>query len=158
LASSSEPSRKRGGEEDDEDESHHPRLIKEGIALAPEEPEEVAPPPTEEPEEVSLPPPEEAPPPVEAAPTLALTAEEASWAINLFREAFNKLRGVAVHLGVLGPNDLLERTMKDFAFKIHIVVRDLERSVLGLVDDDGGLDGFGSDYDDGAPPTATSSA
>jgi hypothetical protein len=59
-------------------------------------------------------------------------------------------------------------TVKDYPFKINILVGDLERGVLAPVDDDGdddgGLDisgfgpGSGSDYDGGAPPAATTSA
>jgi hypothetical protein len=56
---------------------------------------------------------------------------------------------------------LLQRTVKGFTFKIHILARDLERAVLGPVDDDdgddGGLDGSSSDSDGGAPPVATTS-
>jgi hypothetical protein len=72
----------------------------------------------------------------------------------LFREAFNRLRRVAVHLGVPAPNDLLQRTVKDYAFKIHILAGDLERGVLAPVDDDDGDDGS---FDGGAPPAATTS-
>ena len=153
MASSSEPSRKRGREEDDDDESRRRRLVKEGTTLVPEEPEEVPPPP---PEEAS------APQPVEAVSAPPLTANEATWSVNLFREAFVRLRRVAVHLRVPVPNDPLQRTVKDYAFKIHILAGDLERGVLAPVDDDGSLDGSGSgsgsDSDGGAPPAATTSA
>jgi hypothetical protein len=43
MASSSEPSRKQGREEEDDDESCRRQLVREGMALAPEEPEEVPP-------------------------------------------------------------------------------------------------------------------
>jgi hypothetical protein len=88
----------------------------------------------------------------------------------LFSDAFVKLWKVAIHLGVLGPNDPLQRTVKDYAFKINILAGDLERGVLAPVDDDdsndGSLDGSGtgsssasdSDSDGGAPPAATTSA
>jgi hypothetical protein len=57
-------------------------------------------------------------------------------------------------------------TIKDYAFKINVLVGDLERGVLAPVDDDGGDDGglnvsgsgSGSDSDGGAPPAATTSA
>jgi hypothetical protein len=55
-------------------------------------------------------------------------------------------------------------TVKDYAFKITVLVGDLERGVLTPVDDDdgdyGGLDvsGSGSDSDGGAPPAATTSS
>jgi hypothetical protein len=57
-------------------------------------------------------------------------------------------------------------TMNDYAFKINILVGDLERGVLAPVDDDGGdnggddgsLNGSGSDSDGGAPPVVTISA
>jgi hypothetical protein len=56
--------------------------------------------------------------------------------------------------------------VKDYAFKINVLVGDLERGVLSPVDDDngddGGLDvsgsGSDSDADGGAPPAATTSA
>jgi hypothetical protein len=59
-------------------------------------------------------------------------------------------------------------TVKDYAFKINVLVGDLERGVLVNDDggDDGGLDvsvsvsgsGSGSDSDGGSPPAATTSA
>jgi hypothetical protein len=86
--------------------------------------------------------------------------------VNLFCEAFMKLRKVVVHLGVPAPRDLLQMTVKDYAFKINILVGNLERGVLAPVGDDGNndsgedgsLDGSGSDSDGGAPPAATTSA
>jgi hypothetical protein len=81
----------------------------------------------------------------------------------LFHEAFVMLRKVVVHLGVPAISDLLQTTMKDYAFKINVLVGDLERGVLAPVDDDGGDDGgldvssFGSSSDsdsDGGPPPA----
>jgi hypothetical protein len=50
--------------------------------------------------------------------------------------------------------------VKDFTSKIYILTGDLERGVLGPVDDEGGNDGGldGSDSDCGAPPAATISA
>jgi hypothetical protein len=54
--------------------------------------------------------------------------------------------------------------VKDYAFKINILVGDLERGVLTPVidddSDDGSLDdsGSGSDSDSGAPLAATTSA
>jgi hypothetical protein len=64
--------------------------------------------------------------------------------------------------------------VKDLAFKINLLDRDLERIVVGPDDDgggddggcdgsdDGSLDGFGSDSDSdsdgGSPPTATTFA
>jgi hypothetical protein len=45
--------------------------------------------------------------PVEAISAPALTADEATWSVNLFCEAFNRLRQVAIHLGVRAPNDPL---------------------------------------------------
>jgi hypothetical protein len=130
----------------------------------PDELEEVPPHLPEEPEEVPLPPHEEepVPQPVEVVSSLALTADKASWSVNLFCEAFNRLQWVAVHLGVPAPNDPLQRTVKDYAFKIHILAGDLERGVLAPVDDDGGddgsLDSSDSDSDDGAPPAATTAS
>jgi hypothetical protein len=52
----------------------------------------------------------------------------------------------------------------DYAFKINVLVGELERGVFPLVydDDNGGLDVSGSnsnsDSDGGAPPAATTSA
>jgi hypothetical protein len=82
----------------------------------------------------------------------------------LFHEAFVKLRKVAVHLGVQPPSHPLQTTVKDYAFKIYVLVGDLKRGVLAPVDDDdgddGGLDisGSGSNSDGGASPTVTTSA
>jgi hypothetical protein len=88
--------------------------------------------------------------------------DEATWLVNLFRDAFVKLRKVAVHLGVPVPNDPLQRTMNDYAFKINILSWDLEIGVLAPIDngggDDGSLDGSGSGSDGGAPPATTTSA
>jgi hypothetical protein len=55
--------------------------------------------------------------------------------------------------------------VKDYAFKINVLVGDLERGVLAPVDDDGGDDGsldifgsgFDSDSDGGAPQAVTTS-
>jgi hypothetical protein len=75
----------------------------------------------------------------------------------LFSDAFVKLQKVAVHLGVAVPNDPLQRTVKDYTFKINILIGNLERGVLAPVDDDDDDDGSldvsssGSDSDGGAP-------
>jgi hypothetical protein len=86
----------------------------------------------------------------------------------LLHEAFVNLGKVDAHLGVQPPSHPLHTTVTDYAFKINVLVGDLERGVLPPVDDDsgddGGLDvsragsGFGSDSDSGAPPAVTISA
>jgi hypothetical protein len=153
----------------------------------PAEPEEVPPPLPAEPEKVPQPSPAEVkpPPPDVVKPPLPdeleealapqpmavvhappLNANEATWSVNLFRDAFMMLRNVVIHLGVPIPRDPLLMTMNNYAFKINIFVGDLERGVLTTVDDDGcndcSLDGSGScsgsDFDGGAPPAATTSA
>jgi hypothetical protein len=56
--------------------------------------------------------------------------------------------------------------VKDYAFKIHILVGDLERGMLAPINDDGGDDGSldgsspgsGSSSDCGVPPAVTTSA
>jgi hypothetical protein len=71
----------------------------------PTEPEEVEPPP---PTEVKPPLPEEVKPPrrnvvlqpVAAVRAPPLSTEEAFWSTKLFLKAFEKLRKVAIHLGV----------------------------------------------------------
>jgi hypothetical protein len=74
-----------------------------------------------------------------------------------------KLQKVVVHLGVPPTSHPLQTTVKDYAFKISVLVGDLERGVLPPVDDDssdgGGLDfsGSSSDFDGGAPPAASTS-
>jgi hypothetical protein len=133
----------------------------------------VPPPPPAEPEEVKPPPPEEVKPPrhkvalqLTALCAPGLSAEEGSWSAKLFHEAFVKLQKVAIHLEVQPPSHPLQTTVKDYAFKINVLVGDLERGVFAPVDDadsdDGGLDvsGFGSDSDSdgGAPPATTTSA
>jgi hypothetical protein len=174
MASSSEQSRKRGREEVSLPPPAEPEKVK------PPPPEEVPPPPPVEvklppSEEVKLPPPKEVKPPrrkvalqpmaVVRAP--ALNADEATWSANLFHEAFVKLRKVAIHLMVPAPSHPLQMTMKDYAFKVNVLVGDLERGVLAPVDndgsDDGGLDvsgsgsGSDSDSDSGVRPAATTS-
>jgi hypothetical protein len=154
MASSSKPSRKRGREE--------------VPPAPPAEPEEVPPPPPTELEEVPPPPPAKVKPPlpkVALQPVVVVRApplnvDEATWSVNLFREAFVKLRKVVVHLGVPAPKDLLQMTVKDYAFKINVLVGDLESGVLAPVDDDSGDDGGldVSDSDGGAPPAATTYA
>jgi hypothetical protein len=120
----------------------------------PAEPEKVQPPPPAEPEKVKPPPPEEVPPPSPAEVKLpppeevkpprckvalqpvtvvrahALNADKATWSANLFHKAFVKLRKVAIHLGVLAPSHPLQMIVKDYAFKINVLVGDLERGVL----------------------------
>jgi hypothetical protein len=172
MTSSSEPSRKQGREEDDDDKSRHRRLIKMGTVPTPEE---ALPPPPEEPEEVPPPVPEEAPTP---SPVEAVTLPQLHlvdiWYVNMFLQAFRRLRRVAVELGLPQPNDLLQRTMRDCTYKIHDLARDLEGVVIGPHDDNdddgdvgsfngsdnGGLDGSssGSDSDGEAPLAATTSA
>jgi hypothetical protein len=92
---------------------------------------------------------------MEDTPAPELTTEEAMWSVNLFCEAFSRLRWVAVYLDVQGPNDPLQRTVKDFTFKIHIFAGGLERSVLGPDDDDNGDDGVFDDGDTTPAPTPT---
>jgi hypothetical protein len=143
-------------------------------------PEEVPPPTPAEvkppsPEKVKTPPLKEVMPPrrkvalqpMAAVRAPALSAEDTSWSAKLFHEAFVKLRKVSVHLGVQPPSHPLQTTVKDYAFKINVLVGDLERGVLAPVDDndsdDGGLDVSGSgscsgsDTDGGAPLVATTS-
>jgi hypothetical protein len=87
LAPSSEPSTKREREE-----------------VPPPPPTEVKLPP---PEEVKPPPPKVALQPVAVVRAPPLNANEATWSLNLYREAFVKLRKVAIHLGVPAPRDPL---------------------------------------------------
>jgi hypothetical protein len=130
----------------------------------------VPPPPPDEPEEAL------APQPMAVVRAPPLNADEATWSVSLFSDAFVKLRKVVVHLGVPGPNDPMQRTVKDYAFKINILAGDLWRGVLAPAGDDSGddssFDGSGtgsgsdsgsssssdSDSDDGVPPAATTSA
>jgi hypothetical protein len=135
MASSSEPSRKQGREE---------------VPLPPSA--EVKLPP---PKEVKPPPPEVVLQPMAVMHAPPLNADEATWSVNLFRDAFVKLQKVTVHLGVPAPRDPLQMTVKDYAFEINILVGDLERGVL---DGSGSGSGSGSDSDGGAPPAATTSA
>jgi hypothetical protein len=97
----------------------------------PTEPKEVPPP---LPEKVKPPPPQVALQLVAVVRAPPLNADEATWLVNLFCEAFVKLRKVAIHLRVPAPRDPLQMTVKDYAFKINILVGDLERGVLAPVD------------------------
>jgi hypothetical protein len=83
----------------------------------------------------------------------------------MLHQTFVSLGKVAVHLGVQQPTHPLQTTVMDYAFKINILVGEMERGVLPPVYDDdgyddGGLDvsGSGSDSDGGAPPAVTTSA
>jgi hypothetical protein len=100
--------------------------------------------------------------PVAVVHAPALNAEKATWLANLFHEAFVKLQKVAVHLEVPTPSHPWQMTMKNYAFKINVLVGDLERGLLAPVDDDGGDNGglnvSGSGSDGGAPPAATNFA
>jgi hypothetical protein len=100
--------------------------------------------------------------PVAVVRAPALNAEKATWSVNLFHEAFVKLQKVAVHLEVPTPSHPRQMTMKNYAFKINVLVGDLERGLLAPVDDDGGDNGglnvSGSGSDGGAPPAATNFA
>jgi hypothetical protein len=117
----------------------------------------VKPPP---PKEVKTPRPKVVLQPVEVVRAPPLNADEVTWLVNLFHEALVKLRKVFVHVGVPTPKDPLQMTVKDYTFKIIVLVGDLERGVLAPVIDDGGLDvsSSGSDSDGGAPPAVTTSA
>jgi hypothetical protein len=85
----------------------------------------------------------------------------------MLHQTFVSLGKVDVHLGVQQPTHPLQTTVMDYAFKINILVGEMERGVLPPVYDDddyddGGLDvsgsGSGSDSDGGAPPMVTTSA
>jgi hypothetical protein len=179
---SSEPSRNQGREEVPPPPCAEPEKVPPPPPAEPDEvkppppaePEKVPPPLPGEPEEVKPPPPKEVKPPrrkvvlqpMAAMCAPALSAGDASWSAKLFHKAFMKLRKVAVHLGVQPPSHPLQTTVKDYAFKINVLVGDLERGVLAPVNDyggdDGGLDvsssGSGFDSNGGAPPVATTSA
>jgi hypothetical protein len=67
--------------------------------MPPPPPAKVKPPPLEE---VKLPPHVDVkpPPPVAVLRAPPLNDDEATWSVNLFREAFVKLQKMVVHLGV----------------------------------------------------------
>jgi hypothetical protein len=104
-----------------------------GGAAAP--PEEV-PPPT--PTKVKPPPHEEVKPPrrkvarqpVAAARALIVNVQDASWSVKLLHQDFVNLVKVAVHLGVQPSSHPLQTTVMDYAFKINVLVGELERGVL----------------------------
>jgi hypothetical protein len=83
-------------------------------------------------------------------------------------EAWQSLGKLAIHLGVQRPPSPPQTTVMDYAFKVNVLARKLEREVVppGYDDDndDGGLDvsnsgsDSDSDSDGGAPPAATTSA
>jgi hypothetical protein len=60
----------------------------------------------------------------------ALSAQNASWLAKLLHEAFVKLGVVVVHLGAQPPSHLLQTTVMNYAFKINVLVWELERGVL----------------------------
>jgi hypothetical protein len=65
-------------------------------------------------------------------------------------QASQSLGKVDVHLGVQRPTDPLQTTVMDYAFKVNVLARQLEREVVPPIyddDDDGGLNvsSFGSD-------------
>jgi hypothetical protein len=59
------------------------------------------------PQEVKPPQPKVALQPMAAVRAPPLNVDEATWLVNLFHEAFVKLRKVSVHFGVPAPRDLL---------------------------------------------------
>jgi hypothetical protein len=79
-------------------------------------------------------------------------------------QAWQSIGKVAIHLGVQRPTEPLKKTVMDYAFKVNVLAKQLEREVVPPVydDDDGGLDvtssGSDSDSDGRAPPVATTSA
>jgi hypothetical protein len=129
---SNEPSRKRGTEE--------------VPPPPPAEPENVTPPPPAEPEEVPPPTPAEVKPllpeevkpprrkvarqPVVPVRAPSVNVQDASWSVKLLHQAFVNLGKVAVHLGVQPPSHPLQTVVMDYAFKINILVGELERRVL----------------------------
>jgi hypothetical protein len=129
---SNEPSRKRGTEE--------------VPPPPPAEPENVTPPPPAEPEEVPPPTPAEVKPllpeevkpprrkvarqPVVPVRAPSVNVQDASWSVKLLHQAFVNLGKVAVHLGVQPPSHPLQTVVMDYAFKINILVGELERGVL----------------------------
>jgi hypothetical protein len=94
-----------------------------------------------------------------------VNVEDAYFSLKMLYHAWQSLGKVGVHLGVQRPIDPLQTTMMDYAFKVNVLAGQLDREVLSPVyddDDNGGLDvsssGSDSDFDGGAPPTATTSA
>jgi hypothetical protein len=92
-----------------------------------------------------------------------VNVEDAYFSVKMLYHAWQSLGKVVVHLGVQRPIDPLQTTMMDYAFKVNVLAGQLDREVLSPVyDDDGGLNvsssGSDSDFDGGAPPTATTSA
>jgi hypothetical protein len=78
--------------------------------------------------------------------------------------AWQSLIKMAIHLRVGRPNEPLQMTVMDYAFKVNVLAGHLEREVVPPDDDDdGGLDisssgsDSDSDSDSGAPPAATTS-
>jgi hypothetical protein len=68
--------------------------------------------------------------PVAAVRAPALNARDAFWSAKLLHEAFMNLGKVAVHFRVEAPSRPLQTTVMDYAFKINVLVGDMERGVL----------------------------
>jgi hypothetical protein len=70
------------------------------------------------PEDVKLPLPKVVLQPMAVVRAPPLNADEATWSVNLFHEAFVELQKLAVHIGVPPPRDPLQMNVKDYAFKV----------------------------------------
>jgi hypothetical protein len=90
--------------------------------------------------------------------------QDACFSVNMLYQDWQSIGKVAIHLGVQRPTEPLKKTVMDYAFKVNVLAKQLEREVVPPVydDDDGGLDvtssGSDSDSDGRAPPVATTSA
>jgi hypothetical protein len=129
---SSDPSSRRGREEV---LLPSPAELEKVPVPLPAEPEEVPPPPPEEvspsmPEEVKPPRRKVAQQPVAPVRAPAVNVQDASWSVKLRHQAFMNLGKVVVHLGVQPPSHPLQMTVMDYAFKINVLVGELERGVL----------------------------
>jgi hypothetical protein len=138
---SSEPSTKQGREEVP---PPPPTEHEEVPPPPPAKAEEVPPPPPAELEEVPPPPPEEvkwlkpprrkvSPPQRKVSPPLrapTVNFEDACFSVKMLYQAWQSLGKVSVHLGVQRPTDPLQTTVMDYAFKVNVLVGNLEREVV----------------------------
>jgi hypothetical protein len=120
-----------------------PTEPKEEPLTPPAEPEEVPPPPPADPEEVPPPPPEEVkqlkPPrrkvawqPVVPPHDPKVDYSDACFSVKMIYESWQSLVKLAVHLRVQRPPSPLQTTVMDYAFKINVLARNLEREVVPL--------------------------
>jgi hypothetical protein len=88
--------------------------------------EEVLPPPPEEVKRLKLPR-RKVPLPMRAP---SINVEDACFSVKMLYQAWQSLKKMAYHLGVEQPPEPLQTTVIDYAFKVNVLARHMEREVV----------------------------